>query len=512
MSSALPPRAHPDHLRRQARDLHRALKLQDPAALARAAPYRLGPQPQLTGAQLVIARELGHASWPALMAAVQAQRAAALSEEAFVQQVLLLAYGQGWTAPQPLRARALAQTRRVANPDLAPALALALGDLPTVQHALAGADLARPLPPLGAPALAAAVFSSLARLEDCRAAHIATVQWLLAQGADANARWAPAAHPDAALPMLYGAVARASCFETVQALLQAGADPNDKESLYHATEQADRRIIAALVQAGARWAGTNALFRQLDHDDLDALRQVLALGADANESGPHGARPLHHAIVRGRTLPFVQLLLAHGADPSARDGHGRTPAELAARCGDAAIAAHLAGSGPAPRLDAEARFLAACAAGDGETARAHLAIEPDAIQRLDPAALRLLPDQAQRGRLAAVQLMLALGWPVAVRGDWDASALNQAAFRGDAAMVRLLLAHGARWHEPNGFGGDALGSCLHAGTNEPVDGGDYPAVLRLLLADGAPAPQPADHLPEDLQAVLAESADGAPAA
>ena len=32
---------------------------------------------------------------------------------------------------------------------------------------------------------------------------------------------------------------------------------------------------------------------------------------------------------------------------------------------------------------------------------------------------------AQRGRHDAVALMLALGWPVAVKGDWDASALNQ---------------------------------------------------------------------------------------
>ena len=102
--------------------------------------------------------------------------------------------------------------------------------------------------------------------------------------------------------------------------------------------------------------------------------------------------------------------------------------------------------------------------------------------------------------------MLALGWPVDVRGDWDASALNQAAFRGDAALVRLLLAHGARWHEPNGFGGDALGSCLHAGANEPHVDGDYAEVLKLLLADGAPAPQQVDHLPEAMQAVLADAA------
>jgi hypothetical protein len=248
------------------------------------------------------------------MPSTQGQDAAALPEADFVQQVLLLAYGHGWTAPQPQRARALAQSRPLDNL----ALALALGDLPAVQRALAGADLARPLPPFGAPALAAVVFSSLARLDDCRAGHVATVRWLLAQGADANGRWAPAAHADQPLPLLYGAVARAACFETVQALLEAGADPNDNESLYHATEQADRRILAALVRHGARWRGTNALFRQLDHDRLDDLRQVLELGADVNESGHCGSRPLHHAILRGRSLPFVQLLVTHGADPLGR--------------------------------------------------------------------------------------------------------------------------------------------------------------------------------------------------
>ena len=72
------------------------------------------------------------------MQPTKGQRAAALPEGDFVQQVLLLAYGQGWTAPQPQRALALAQSRQVDSL----ALSLALGDLPAVQRALAGADLA----------------------------------------------------------------------------------------------------------------------------------------------------------------------------------------------------------------------------------------------------------------------------------------------------------------------------------------------------------------------------------
>lgn len=502
MGSTLPPKPHRDHLRRQARDLLRAWQAQDPAALARAAPYRIGTPPQLAAAQWVIAREQGHASWPLLMEEVDRRRATAWSDADFVQQVLTLALGRGWQAPQPHRARALAQTRRVRSL----ALALVTGDLPAVQRDLTGADLAAPLPAVAVPALACAAASSLARIDELRPALVATVQWLLAQGADANTRWADPARHDERMPVLYGAVSRASCFETVQLLLQAGADPNDNESLYHATEQTDRRIIAALVRAGARWQGTHALYRQLDHDRLDHLQQVLDLGADVHEAGPGGAGPLHHAITRGRGQDFVKLLVDRGADPAAQDGQGRTPAALAASAGDVQTVAYLAARGHQPPQDAPARFLAACAAADGAVAHAHLAAQPDAIRALDAPALRLLPDQAQRGRLTSVQLMLELGWPVAVRGDWDASALNQAAFRGDAAMVKMLLAHGARWHEPNGFGGDALGSCLHAGSNQADPAGNYAAVLTMLLADGAPVPQDVSNLPDELQAVLAEAA------
>ena len=63
---------------------------------------------------------------------------------------------------------------------------------------------------------------------------------------------------------------------------------------------------------------------------------------------------------------------------------------------------------------------------------------------------------------------------------------------------QLLLDHGADWAEANGFGGDALGSCLHAARNQPDPLGDYAAVLRLLQANGAPAPQSVDDLPDEL--------------
>lgn len=487
---------HPDagQLRRQARELLRAWQLGDAAALARAAPLALPPPPKLAQAQLVLARELGFASWPRLLDEVEHRRAQALHDDGFVERVLVLALGRGHAAPRPAQALALLHTR----PGLRhPALRLVQGDA-------AGIDAVQALPPWNAPPLALVAFSSLATLDaEHEAALCAAADALLAAGADVHAGLADPAFPQRPLPVLYGAVARARSAALVERLLAAGAEPNDNESLYHAVEQDDRRIVAALAAAGARWTGCNALFRQLDFEPLAHLQQVLALGADANELSPSiGTRPLHHAVARGRSLAHLQLLVQHGADPAATDAHGHTLAWHAARAGRSDVLDWLAPLGHRPPESLHERFLAACAAADEAQARALLAAHPGLIARLQPWERTLLPEQAQRGALASVRLMLALGWPVAVPGPWQASALNQAAFRGDAPMVALLLQHGARWHERNGYGGDALGSCLHAGCHEPVPGGDYAEVLRLLLADGAPAPEPDEHLTDEMMAVL----------
>jgi ankyrin repeat protein len=492
---ALAANPDPEQLRRQAKELLRAWRSGDARALARAAHYRLPPPPQLAQAQLVIARELGQTSWAALMDEVERRRALALNEAAFTERVLALALGRGHSAPRPAQALSLLQSRPGVRP---PALRLVMGETAAV-------DAHAPLPPWNTAPLVLVAFSSLATAGH-EPALLAAMDRLLAAGANPNAGLADPHFTERPLPALYGAVARAKSAAMVQRLLAAGAEPNDNESLYHAVEQDDRRMVEALVAAGARWPGTNALFRQLDFESLPNLQQALALGADANELSPGtGTRPLHHAVVRGRSLQHLQALVAHGADPAGLDGHGHTLAWAAARAGRGDVLAWLATLGIEPPQGRHERFLAACAAADAQQARAMLAEQPALLAGLSGPDLQLLPDQAQRGAFDSVRLMLELGWPVSVPGPWEASALNQAAFRGDAAMVRLLLQHGARWSERNGYGGTALGSCLHAGSNEPVPGGDYAAVLKLLLDDGAPPPAD-DDLPDAMAAVLAERA------
>ena len=73
MSISLPERPDLDQLRRQAKELRDAARRGDPDAVERFARHRSAPQGVVTlaAAQLVIARELGFASWPQLKAAVE---------------------------------------------------------------------------------------------------------------------------------------------------------------------------------------------------------------------------------------------------------------------------------------------------------------------------------------------------------------------------------------------------------------------------------------------------------
>ncbi len=324
-----------------------------------------------------------------------------------------------------------------------------------------------------------------------------------------GSRWEPASLDAPAeaerLSALYGAAGSNRDPALTRLLLDAGANPNDGESLYHSLE--NPACTALLLQAGARVTGTNALYRALDLSDVSALQLLLAHGGDANEppQGPPASdwgSPLLWAI-RRRSPAHVQALLAAGARPGVCT-QDRTPAYIAAlRFGLTGVAQQLldasAGNGDnnsiTPPLPVDEAFIAACARGDEAAARDIQARHPGLIATLSPRQLQLLPElAAQQGCGDAVRTMVTLGWPIEVRGgDWDSSALNQAVFRGDAALTRFLLEHGADWQALHGFGDNASGTLSWASLNEPVPGGDWVGCAQALVAHGMPTARPDPH-------------------
>lgn len=515
----IPPRPDIGQLKKQAKELLALYRRGDPAAMQRfraCLPVARGQDDEglaarslrLHDAQSCVAREYGFPSWADLQLFVLARRALADDPAQALHHWLRLVYagdvaGGNDTHRPAVAARMLAENPALPGDD--PYLACAIGDEAALRRATERDPgwIHREGGPLHLPPLVAVTHSGLAtrpglreRLRDC-------ARFLLSAGASPHqsigSRWPPASleapSPTERLSALYGAAGKARDPQLTRLLLEAGADPDDGESLYHSLEAP--ACTRLLLEAGARIAGTNAMYRALDLDDVGLLQLLLAHGGDANEPplGPPTSdwgSPLLWAIRRRRSLAHVQALLAAGAraDACTQDGvPARTWALRFGRPDVAELLGHAsAGRGP---VAADEAFVAACARGDAASARAIQAAHPGMIDALGDAQLRLLPELAEQGCGDAVRAMVACGWPLEIRGgDIDATALNHAVFRGDAGLTRFLLAHGADWRTLHGFGDNACGSLSWASLNEPVEGGDWVGCARALCAHGLPPARP----------------------
>ena len=504
-------------LKKQAKDLLALYRRGEPEALSRfrdalpaasrkddATIANLGLR--LHDAQSCVAREYGFASWADLASFITARNAIAADPAAAKLNLLALIYagdisgGSGRSRPL-VAARILKERPDLLQSD--PYLACAVGNAEALRSEIEGdpAWVNRAGGALSLPPLVAVTHSSLVRLPEYRERLHASAKLLLDAGADPNQnvanRWmaSPSApNMEEPLSALYGAAGQNHDPELTKLLLDRGADPNDGESLYHSLE--NPACTRLLLEAGARVTGTNALYRALDLDDPEPLRLLLANGGDPNERAPGAptsdwGSPLLWAIRRRRSLDHVKALLDAGADPKSRTPKGESAYMLAMRFGLPDVAELLARAGEATPLSQAEQFVAACARADEKAARAILAERPGIIAALSHDQLHLLPELAASGADHAVRLMVELGWPIAVRGgDWDASALNQAVFHGNAPLTRFLLDHGASWREQHGFGDNACGTLSWASCNEPVAAGDWIGCAEALLASGMPAARP----------------------
>ncbi|MEL6690108.1 MAG: hypothetical protein AAFP28_07295 [Pseudomonadota bacterium] len=469
-----------DGLKREAKLLQKAHKAGDHQAELHMRQW-LGDKRDLKLADFLhaVARERGFQSWPKLKIAVEADGLDLAEARERLGRSLYFG-SQIWVE------RLLERYRDLAKGHFG--LACALYDVSAVEAILTeDPGLATTPQGIRRPILHVC-FSQYHRMAPSKAEDAVQVaRLLLAADADPNDGFPAEPGEEHLLSALYGASGHSCHMGLTQLLLEAGADPNDNESLYHATEQRDLKALTLLLEHGARPEGTNAPFRAMDFDDLRAVEMMLDVGWDPNEgvshhpSGPAavGLSVMHHAAQRLCGPQMFELLAARGARLDVtRNGLGayalallygnEEGAEALARLGaptevPEALTQLLAGDGPVDpaRLPEEARDLASELAGITE-----------ALPRLDKfIASGLEWDRPNRMGMTPVQ---AAGW-------WGLPE-NMAFF----LKLKPDLSH------INGYGGTLLSTIIHGSENAPeVANQDYIACLELALREGVALPRPA---------------------
>jgi ankyrin repeat protein len=274
-------------------------------------------------------------------------------------------------------------------------------------------------------------------------------------------------------------------------LLARGADPNAYVTI------GDCRFTALTGVMGEGEAGP---FEQPPHPDARAMAERL-LEAGANPDDAQGIYNTHflpsdtwlelllargvssaqrdfllgQAAVQG-FVERVRLLLAHG---TAADGcnryNGRTHVENALLEGHTEIARLLIAAGArSPALSANERFRVAVLENDAAEAQRILAASPSAN-----AGSGALIAAARHGRLAAVELGLALGLPIDGRDDDGLTPLHHAARNGHLEVVRALVERGASLVARDArYDGTPLGHAKHFAARWPRP--DGAAIVALL--------------------------------
>lgn len=433
-----------EQLRKQAKALVRAAREGD-----RGARDRIGDLPvRLASAQLVIAREQGFVSWPALVHRLES------SVESFV---MAATSGRGDRARRLLDARPDIARDRWAR--------LVLGRGWDGGPNEAGG-------PRGWPPLHYVCHSCFAS--------VGLARELLERGADPNAYF-----PNEHGPMstLFGAAGVLHDADLTAVLLERGADPNGEpqfgDALYHSVEAKDTACLMLLLEHGAEPDGSNALAHALDYERLEHVRLLLEAGSDVD------GRHIVHAVRRGHGVELVRLLARGGVDLDHRGGEWSTPPEQyrtayqnAVIRGRDDVAELLAQRGASTRL--APGDLAVAAVNRGERPAAALPSELDHDQQ------EVVILAALRGHLELVVKLLGPDFFGHVGGGPPGTLLHHACWVGDPTVVRGLLKLGADPLARSGAEFDtplawaALGSQAHRAT-----GRDYVAVAEQLLGAGA---------------------------
>lgn len=243
--------------------------------------------------------------------------------------------------------------------------------------------------------------------------HAGVARLLVEHGADVNAV------DQAGLPPLMTAAWRGDA-ELVGFLIARGADVNFRNArgwtaLGVARQKGHAEVAELLRRAGA--VAEEDLFAAAKEGDLQRLASLLELGLDPNARDRSGATPLIWAALHGH-LDVVRYLIDRGARVNEADACGWTALMSAVAMDRLEIAELLLAHGADPNTVCHDKWAA-------------VVLDPELI--MNPESLRLWDPEALAGT----------GHPCV---EEYRTPLMKAAEEGNAAMVELLLRHGA---DPN---------------------------------------------------------------
>jgi hypothetical protein len=469
----MPDRPDLDSFRRQARSLQRAVRAGDADAVARLAHHYAGRVPEdlsglpLAAAQLVIAREYGCASWPRLRrylttvaehgweTGLGAVTVADPADE--FCRLACLTYGRD---DGPAR---WAQARRLIaeHPDLTTAniWAAAAAARPDDVAALLAARPQRAAERGGPLRWRPLFYLAYSRFDLAVSAErvLAVARQLLAAGGDANEGYLFDALPSpfTVLTGVFGlgelGPRRQPRHPHWQALsrllLDAGADPNDAQTLYNRMFTPDDSHLELLFEYGLGTSEGGTWKTRIP--DLDTPAQML--------------RTQLRWAVEHHQPDRVRLLVEHGVDfrspfegagPAWAPGDGRRPVELAQLSGDTEITSYLIAQGATlPGPDPVRELIAAAFRADRSTLDRVRAEHPAAVAEARRTRPGLMVWAATQAPTETITLLAELGFDVNAYGRGDApveepweTALHHSAGNGNLALTHLLLDLGA---DPN---------------------------------------------------------------
>ena len=267
----------------------------------------------------------------------------------------------------------------------------------------------------------------------------ATAALLLENGADPNAGylWCGFPSPYTALTGAFGEGENGPernpphqyCYRLAELLINAGADPNDSQTLYNRMFSRNDDHLEFLFSHGLGKDQDRIWYRRLGEQN----------GTWVGSAGKMLAYQMQWAV-RWNYAERVKVLVENGADVN-RPSHfedARSPFSEAVYHGNSEIAAYLLEHGAIGEpLDYLDRFAGACIMADRVAACSLLDDHPQLLKDLGDRAAVLMENAIASDNRDAVRLMVGLGF------DVDSYGIQEAARYGHLGMIKLLVDLGA---------------------------------------------------------------------